>query len=259
MMRTKILVCCLALLLGACVSKTTSSFKNKENQTDALNLYIQLSLAYIQKQDLERARIHINRALEIDPDSPGAHAAFGLLYERQGEPALAEKSFLRALKKDPQYTRGRTYYAAFLYSKKDYAKALDQLLIASEDTGFDGRGQVFVNIARCSIRLKKHEEATKAFDKAVLLDRSLLSTLVELIEVQIGMNEHDEAQKLFNRMQNYVRNGVMTHSPRSLLAGARLAKHYGQSDQMASLGLVLKNLYPGSQEYTQYKALITND
>ncbi|MCP5161731.1 MAG: type IV pilus biogenesis/stability protein PilW [Hahellaceae bacterium] len=247
------------MFLSACVTETTSSFKPKENQGEALSLYIQLGLAYIQKQDTDRARMHLTRALEIDPDSAGAHAGFGLLYQREGEPALAEKSFQHSLRSDPGYTRGRTYYAAFLYSKKEYAKALDQLTVASQDTEYDGRAQVFVNIARCAVRLKDNDRALKAFEKATLLDRSLVGTIVDLIEVQLDMQEYDEAQRLYARMQNYIKHGAMTHSPRSLLAGARLAMHYKKPDQVASLGLVLKNLYPNSPEYKQYKALMTNE
>ncbi|MCF5586470.1 type IV pilus biogenesis/stability protein PilW, partial [Pseudomonas syringae] len=39
---------------------------------------------------------------------------------------------------------------------------------------------------------------------------------------------------------------------RSLLLGARLAKIYDDRNKAASLGLLLKRLYPGTPEYQQY-------
>jgi type IV pilus assembly protein PilF len=54
-------------------------------------------------------------------------------------------------------------------------------------------------------------------------------------------------------------NRQMQHSPESLLTGIQLARYFNEWDREASLALVLKNQYPESDQYQQYKALMSND
>ena len=54
------------------------------------------------------------------------------------------------------------------------------------------------------------------------------------------------------------RNQRLVHSPESLLTGIRIASYYSDEDQEASLALQLRNKFPESVEYQQYKVLISN-
>ncbi|MEH6561464.1 MAG: tetratricopeptide repeat protein, partial [Marinobacter sp.] len=105
-----------ALFISGCVTTTDSRFTREADEQKAIDNYVQLATAYIGQGNTERARHHLDRALELDPDSPQALAAFGLIYNSDGDAELAEESFKQAVSNDPSYTRGRVYYGAFLYS-----------------------------------------------------------------------------------------------------------------------------------------------
>ena len=90
-MRAALVVVLLAMFVAGCVTNTDSRFAREADRDKAVRNYVQLGTAYIGQNNLERARHHLERALELSPDDPGALAAMGLIYNAEGEPELAER------------------------------------------------------------------------------------------------------------------------------------------------------------------------
>jgi len=249
----------LTLAVAGCVTTTDSPFAREADREKAVENYVKLATAYIGQGNLERARHHLDRALKLDPDDPAAHAALGLIYNAQGESELAEKSFRRALSEDADYTRGRVYYGAFLFAQGRMAEARDQFQAASEDTEYDDRGSVFFNLGMTQERLGALDQAAAAYRRSVELSREARA-LLALSRVLVAQGQFEAASRYYSRLTTIIqRNPRMTHSAESLLTGIQIARHFNDRDQEASLALLLKNEYPGSAEYQQYKVLISND
>ena len=68
---------------------------------------------------------------------------WGLVYTLEGDLGLADESFLRALRLDPENSQVRNNYAAFLFSNNRYQEAYDQLEQVVENTEYTGRSQAF--------------------------------------------------------------------------------------------------------------------
>ncbi|WP_250658504.1 type IV pilus biogenesis/stability protein PilW [Alkalimarinus coralli] len=253
------LIAFLVLLLSGCVTTTESAFTRKADEAKALQNYIQLGLAYIQRSDFERARLNLGRALEIDSDSSEAYAALGLLYQQEAENTLAEEHFKTALSLDDKNTRGRTFYAAFLYRLERYEEALTQFQLAGNDTDYNGRAVIFINIAQCHLRLGQNKQAVKAYEKTLALDHSQPQALIGITQLLVDEGEYLKAQRYYNRMLNIIKSSGMTHSANSLWLGIELARHFNNSTQESSYAVLLKRLYPESQEYKQYRALTSNE
>mgnify|MGYP000117873356 CR=1 FL=1 len=249
----------LALMVSGCVTTTDSPFSNKADESKALQNYIQLGLAYIQRDDFEKARANIGRALEIDSDSSEAYAALGLLYQQQAENALAEKHFKHAMSLDAKNTRGRTFYASFLFRLERYEEALQQFELAGSDTDYPRRSVIFINAAQCHLKLGQKDQAVKAYEKALALDRTQPQALIGISQLLIQEGEYLKGQQYYNRMVNVIRSSGMTHSAKSLWLGIELARHFNDHGQESSYALLLKKLYPESQEYKQYRALKSNE
>ncbi|WP_227663365.1 type IV pilus biogenesis/stability protein PilW [Marinobacter halophilus] len=248
------------LMLSGCVTTTDSRFSREADRDKAVSNYVQLATAYIGQGNLDRARHHLERALEISPDSAEAQAAMGLVYNAEGDPGLAEQSFKRAISEDDRYTRARVYYGAFLYSNSRYSEARDQFSVASRDTGYRERGAVFYNLGMTEERLGDREAAEAAYRRAVELTRGEARTLLSLSRVLVEMEDYPAASRYYSRLQTMIqRNTRLTHSPESLFTGIRIARHYKDRDQEVSLALLLRNEYPDSAEYQQYKVLIANE
>ncbi|MGC8120488.1 type IV pilus biogenesis/stability protein PilW [Marinobacter sp. VGCF2001] len=249
-----------AVVLSGCVTTTDSRFSREADRQKALNNYVQLATAYIGQGNLERARNHLERALEIDADSAPALAARGLVLSAEGEEKLAEKSFREALAADDGYTRGRVYYGAFLYSLERFEDARNQFRTASKDTDYKDRGAVFYNLGLTEERLGSLAGAEAAYRRSVELTRGEARTLLSLSRVLVEQQDYSEASRYYSRLQTMIqRNTRLTHSPESLYTGIRIARHFRDRDQEASLALLLKNEYADSVEYQQYKVLIAND
>lgn len=248
------------VLLSGCVTTTDSRFSREADREKALNNYVQLATAYIGQNNLERARHHLERALEIDDGSAPALAAMGLVYSYEGDTGLADDSFRQAISADSGYTRGRVYYGAFLYGQGDYQGARDQFSVASRDTSYKDRSGVFYNLAMTEERLGNIEAAEAAYRRTVELTRGEARALLSLSRVLVEQDNFSEASRYYSQLQTMIqRNTRLTHSAESLYTGIRIARHFRDQDQEASLALMLRNEFPESFEYQQYKVLIAND
>lgn len=250
----------LCAMLGGCVTTTNSIFTRKENKTQAEKDYIQLGLAYTQKGEYEVARQDFQKALAINSDSAGALAGMGLLYQIQDEPDLAEESFQKALHADPSYTRGRTFYGAFLYSQGRYQDCYDQFSRAAQDFNFTDRSLIYTNLGRCAEKIGRTDEAIDAFRKSLGINRQNIPTLLGLTQALVDANRYTEARHYDQQMNDLINASPSIHpSAESLWVSIRIAHHFQDADREASLALLLGNLYPKSKEYKQYKALISHE
>ena len=255
-----IVLVALTFAVSGCVTTTDSRFTREADRDKALSNYVKLATAYIGQGNLERAKHHLDRALEIDDDYAPALAAQGLVYSSTGEKELADKSFRRSLAADSGYTRGRTYYGAYLYSEREFERAKDQFSTASRDTDYEDRGSVFFNLGMTEERLGNLDSAETAYRRAVELTRGSARALLALSRVLVEQQDYPAASRYYSRLQRVIKGSTRrAHSPESLYTGIRIARHFGDGDQEASMAMMLRNEFPESIEYQQYKVLIANE
>lgn len=239
---------CTLLLLTACVTETNSRSNVTVDKKKALELHIKLATGYIQKKNRESARHHLRKAFELDKNAPGAMAAMGRLYELEGEPELAEEQYQQVLRRNKQFTEARNYYGLFLYRSKRYEEALREFEIAAADLGYDTRAQVLVNVGRTALKLGKMDRAESAFAHASVLDPKLATPYIELAEIHFDKKDYAESKR---HLDQY--SAMRNSSARSLLLGIRIERVFGNKDKEASYLLQLKNRFPYSKEYLEYK------
>ncbi|KKL82660.1 hypothetical protein LCGC14_1982540 [marine sediment metagenome] len=249
-----------ALFITGCVTTTDSRFSREADRQKAVESYVQLATAYLGQGNVERARHHLDRALELAPENPSALAVLGLIHNSNGEIELAERSFKQAISNDPEYTRARVYYGAFLYSQGQLEESRDQFRAASRDTDYDDRGSVFYNLGMTQERLGELDEAIISYRRAAELTRGDARSLLSLSRTMVNSGDMAGAARYYDRLLLVMqRNERLQHSPESLLTGIRISRYLGDNNQESSMVLQLRNKYPESVEYQQYKALISND
>jgi type IV pilus assembly protein PilF len=208
-----------------------------------------LGIGYIRNGEYDRAKEKLSKALEIDPDSAEVYNALGLLYQVQGESKLAEEHYRKAIKQDSEFTQARNNFGAFLFEQGRYKAAIKQLERAAEDPQYRSRSQVFENLGRCYLQTGYMEKAENAFTRAVNLNPRQPRALLELGVIQFDQQEFVSSRKYFQRHLE-----VSRQSARSLWLGIRLARRFGDKDDEASYSLMLKNIFPASDEFKQYMA-----
>lgn len=243
-------ICFVALTLNtlsACVT-TIESSQIKADPDKALENHIQLALGYLQNDNRDLARFHLNKALEYDKNSPGANNGMAVLYQLEGEKQLAEKYFKTALRADRKFSQARFNYGNFLYQQKRYDEAYEQFEMAAEDLNYERRDLALYSVGRAALQLDNVERAEAALQHSLKLNPKLNLAMVELAEISFNKEDYVSAKKYIDQYAT-----ISRHSPRTLWLGIRIERIFGNKDKEASYALQLKNLHPYSKEYLEYK------
>lgn len=246
-----------ALFLMGCTTTTTSPKANKlEVDTEkVMENRLQLALGYMGQGNHERAREHLNKAMEVNSRSPELHDVWALLYQRENELEAAEAHHKKALSYDPKFTRGRNNYGLFLLRLNRTEEAYQQFLIGSQDLGYPKRAELFYKVGITALRLNKNTEAEEAFTKAAILSPTMSAAYLELAELSYVKADYPRAKALLDKF-NSTKSSA---SAKGLWLGVRLEHHLGNRDAEASQGMALRNLFPGSQENREYQSWLKNE
>lgn len=234
-------------LLSGCMSQPSKEDVNREA---ALETYYKLAIGYLENGNRESARHHIQQAFELDSRSSRAYAAQGLLLQSEGEPERAEENFRKALRYDDDFTQARNNYGAFLFQQERYEEAYEQFVRASEDLDYDNRARALLNLGRTALELDRPEKARAALEQAINLNEELAPALLELAQMEFEDEAYADAKRYLDRYAE-----VRRHSARSLLLGIKIERIFDNKDKEASYALALKNRFPYSDEYLEYKQM----
>lgn len=239
-----------AFLLVGCVTTSTGPQKNID-KSKALDTRIQLILSYIRQGNRDLARSSLVKAKDIDAEDPRINNATALLYQLEGEPKLAEEEFKRAIRKKSDFASAQNNFGVFLLSKKRYEEALEQFQDAADNLEYDRRDVAMTNLANTALKLGLDDKAKADFEQAVRLNSRSVFALVALAEIEFKQRNYAKAKSYLARSSRF-----NNPSAKALWLGIRLERIFGNQDEEASLALALKNLYPYSSEYLEYKRLL---
>jgi type IV pilus assembly protein PilF len=243
----------LSVFLSSCVTENPNGLIKTVDKKKSLDLHVQMALGYVDKGNRDAARHHLTKAFDIDKNSVPATNAMAMLYQLEGESALAEEQFKKAIKQDKKYTIAHNNYGIFLFNQQRYQEAFTQFELAAADLAFDRRSNVLTNLGRAALKIGNDVRARAAFEHACVLDRRNADAFIEIADINFQKQEYAEAKR---NIDVYV--GLAEQSPRSLLLSIRLERIFGNRDREASLALILRTKYPYSKEYLDYKQKMGN-
>jgi type IV pilus assembly protein PilF len=229
----------LVLVLAGCITETTGGLPPPLPADERVDAQLDLARGYLEKRDTARARAPLQRALEINPKSVEALVFFGVLYETEGEPALAEDYYKKALRVAPSDPQALNNYGVFIYRQGRFEEALKPLrkLVANPD--YRLRAQAFENLGLAEVANGELDAAKQSFDRALQLDMSQVRSTLELADIYYQVGDLLVAGQYYD---SYIARAQQTS--RSLCVGVRIASARGLDDQEASYAMALRNLYP---------------
>ncbi|TVP46920.1 MAG: type IV pilus biogenesis/stability protein PilW [Halomonas sp.] len=187
-----------SLWLAGCASSNSLS---PAASTAAADAYTQLGVAYLERDNLPRALNALDRAIEIAPRHAEALQALALVYQQQGEYGLADNYFQQAVNAEPDFTRARNNYAAFLYGRGQYDAACNQLEIASQDAQYASRAQLFANLGQCYWALEEFDKARARLQRAQSIDPRNPRGYLMLAELEFSQGNYLQA---WGPLQTYI-------------------------------------------------------
>lgn len=234
-------------LLPGCVSTQTGGFDRDRQQ--ALQLSLQLAQQYIVREEWEPAQRHLRTALDIDADNSDVHGTLAMVYQHTGELERAEQHFVRALRLNPRNAQVRNNHAVFLYERGKLQEAEAELEKVVENLDYERRGEAFLNLGVVRQGLLDWEGSRVPLERALLMDRRNAYAALTLARTYFEIGEYALSQEAYDRYRAQNR----TQSAEALWLGIRLADRYSDRDAFASYAMALKNLFPKSREYLNFR------
>lgn len=237
----------LAALGAACVTETDGHGPQVGSERQRLSAQLSLAKGYLQNKDFNRARVSVDRALQLDRNSWEAHDLLASIHMMDGEPALAEQSWKTAIRNGGG-ARARRNYAQFLLSNRRYADACPLLQAASTELDYTARAQVFEDLGRCEMLRGNKPAALAAYDRAIELNADQPEAVLALSELLYEQGSYEASLAAYTKFRS-----LRTQNARSLWLGIRLGRAMKDADAEASHALLLRNQFPDTPEYRLYQ------
>lgn len=241
----------LLFTLTACVTTEESVFSAKKSASKALSLRIQIAISYLQEGNIQRAKMNIKEAQDLNDKSPKVYDVYGLIYEASGEYKLAEQKFRKMLELDGSYSAGRNNYAAFLFNQKRYAESIKQLQIVVQDVHYEKLPSAYGNLGLAAMETGQFKLAQESLQRAITMSRGSINSRY-FLDLALLEYQHKEYADAAKHLKQY-RERVKKASPAALLLGIDISEQFNDADAAASYALALRNLYPRSAEYLRYQ------
>ena len=203
-------------------------------------------LTYINKQNFQRAKYHLDKALDYNPKSSIVHYALGIYFQRVREFDNAEKHFKRALSLEKDIPEYLNAYGAFLCEKGEYKEADKNFMRAIDIPTYTDVATAFFNIGLCALKQDNVEKAGEYFRKALNRDRRRPDALIEMAKIEFD-------KKRYKRALNYIQRYEQTvTTAESAWLGLKTAHFLRDKDAIAKYGIILEQRFPDSEETAEY-------
>ncbi|WP_417225003.1 type IV pilus biogenesis/stability protein PilW [Amphritea sp.] len=245
------LILLISLLITGCAGQDVTT--TEQGIPQAVQAYNSLGMQYLRRGDTPNAKLAFQRSVVIDPDSAQAYNGLAMVFQLEEDTQLAESYFKKAIDVEPDSAMMHNNYGAFLFSLKRYPQACKELARATEDPFYNQRSQAFENLGRCYLLIDRLDAAEHAFKRSLTLTPNRPLAILQLADVMIKKGSVDEAVSLFDQFSTMVNDKRVQHSAQSLWLGVQISRLKNSGIDAATYGLILKNMYPDSEEYRQYK------
>jgi tetratricopeptide (TPR) repeat protein len=159
--------------------------------------FFNLALAEAALKKDPQAIDNFRRAIDLKPGLYQAQLNLGMLYLRNSRPADALPLFQSAVQAKPDVVKNRFYLAESLRSTSKYSEALNEYGQVLEKDPQNARAEL--GVAECLLSQGKLDESKPHFDKAVSLDASLKSYLLEFAAALVAAHRESDAAPILQQ------------------------------------------------------------
>ncbi|NQD38632.1 type IV pilus biogenesis/stability protein PilW [Permianibacter sp. IMCC34836] len=248
-MKQCLTVCVLMLCLAACSSAPSSQPDNlaSDKREKAAEARLAAASGYLDAGQMERAKFHLDKALQHAPDNANVQATLGYYYSLVSENKRAEEHFQKALRLDGDSPGVLDLYGVYLCRQGKYSKAQELFERAIAIPSNPKMASVMENAGLCALRSNAPEKADEYFRRALQHNPKQANALLEMANRELEQQRLERAKGYWDRFKEVGRD-----TPRSLWVGIQLAHALRDKDTVASLGLKLEQIFPDSEEADLY-------
>ena len=254
--RAFMLVMC--VLISACETTTktgvraigaqgSASAKTDFDRNKAAQTRLSAGLTYLRQGNLQFAKRHLDRALELGANVGSVHFGLAYYYEQIKEFEKAEKSYKKALKLEPKNSDFLNGYASYLCNKEEYHQADVYFNKAISNPIYADVESAYMNAGVCAKLANQKSKAASYFRKALNRNSKLPTALLEMAEIEF---ENKRYERSFNYIKRF--EDVSKTSSRSLWLALRVAHFLDNKNELSSYALKLEKLFPDADETAEF-------
>jgi len=237
----------LALVAVTATGCVTKEIQIKSKDASAANA--QLGAEYLQDNDLEQARVKLEKALSQDGNNAFAHVYYGQLQHRVDDNVKARKHFQKAIALEPDVAEHRNTYGVFLCQVEEYDSAIKEFEAAANNPYYDTPEYALDNAGLCMLESNQYEQASGFLRAALRKNPKFANAFLHMSELLYKQGRKSVSNAYYQR---FLANGRDT--PESLLLGINLYRDLGKRAQAEQYASRLLNDHPESIEAGEYLA-----
>ncbi len=245
----------LMVFLSACVSQSTTTKSTKIEPTvrkgpdlsEAAEQRLNLGLQYLQNGQVERAKHHLDKALQHAPNKASVQVGLAYYYEQVKEYSRAKGHYKKAIKLAPKNGDYLNLYGSFLCNQGDYTAAEKYFQKSVARTDYANVAATYENSGVCAKRAGNLTLAQDSFTKALDHNSNSSTSLLEMSDIWLQKNKYFKARAFLSR---HLANTQV--SAKSLWLGIQIEKVLGDDDALSSYALKLEGMFPTSEEAELY-------
>ncbi|MCP4157245.1 MAG: tetratricopeptide repeat protein [bacterium] len=164
---TILLIIVAAFLLNGCGKKNVNSnYRGRVKQGSPQHL-VNEAFIYLNNGELAVAEKKFKKALKKKFDMVGAINGMGIIYLQRREFDKAARNFRRVVQLNPKLIDAYNYLGVIFSEKGQYELAKENLLIAANSESYRTPENAFVNLALLELKYKKYKAAERYAQKGL--------------------------------------------------------------------------------------------
>lgn len=178
---------------------------------NALQAYLRCARIHFMQNDVDKARLALESAVQVDQKSPLAYAGLGLIQWREKNQAAAIDFWKKALAYNPRMMAVRKRIATAFYESGNHAEAIAQINAALRIDPEDP--DAYAVKGRFHLLDKEYKEAQKAYEDAVGLDPEGKMPAIRygLVEAYIQLGKFDQAESVLKEISTRQESSAFVH------------------------------------------------
>lgn len=165
----------------ACSMKTSIKYnEDMSRKIHTARLNAQLGIAYLEKNDMQRAKQKLLLSLAQAPTIPEPWYSMAWFLEVTGNKPEANIYYLKAIAVSPEQGAANNNYGAFLCRSGHYQAAIQQFLLAAHAPIYLNPAAAYENAGLCAKKLPDNTQASGYFRQALKSDPTRLVSRQEL-------------------------------------------------------------------------------
>jgi tetratricopeptide (TPR) repeat protein len=180
-------------LLAASLSGALGGCGGGSRRVQQANIHRQVGETYLNQMKVAQALAEFQKGLELNPKDPRLQHDTGLAFLLREEFDKAERYLKRALELDPSLSEARNHLAVAYLAVGKPAEALEEIDRALKDKGFVSTGKAYFNQAKAYLALNQPGSAVESFEKAIERNPGDIRPYLDLADLHLKQKEYGKS------------------------------------------------------------------